>query len=78
MTETINKFGIDVETHDINKLIGKLKRLKSTVNIENNGVYCMDNSYAQILIDTTKTEKELDHWLWKYSNCDYIGIFENN
>ena len=64
---------IDVETHDVNKLMGRLKRLKSTINVENGGMYRMGMEYSQVWLETTKSLEEVEEWLWRYSNCDYVG-----
>jgi hypothetical protein len=77
MEKQINKLGIDIKTQDIKKLINKLKRLKTTINIENGGMYYQDKDYSIVWIDTTLNENQLDEWLYKYSNCNYIGIFLN-
>jgi len=65
---------IDVKTHDVNKLMGRLKRLKSTSNVENGGMYHMGREYSQVWLETSKSLEEVDKWLWRYSNCDYVGV----
>lgn len=71
------RFGIDVRTKSLNNLLRRLERLVSTDSVENGGMYHMDKSYSQILVTTSKTEDELDHWLWslKGPNTNYVGIF---
>lgn len=65
---------IDVESHDVKTLIRKLKRLKSTIAIDNYGEYQYCPGYHQVYIESIKTEEELDNWLYLYSNCDYVGV----
>lgn len=73
--ETINKFIIDVETFDIKRIIRRLKRLKSTIEVTNGGQYVLEPDSSQIWIDTLLTEDQLDHWLWK-TGMEYIGVIE--
>lgn len=68
----MNNLLIDVATKDAGKLISRLKRLKSTAHVWSAGQYRMDSSYTLIHIDTTKTEDQLDDWLYK-SGLDYVG-----
>ena len=68
---------IDVATSDCKKLINKLKKLKSTLSICNGGQYRECMGYSQIHITTTKTENDMDDWLYKVKhNCDYVGVVE--
>lgn len=67
------QFIIDVETHDYKKLMLRLKRLKTTKVVQYNGTYNQDQGYAQVLLLTSWNEIQLDEWLYKYSNCDYLG-----
>lgn len=67
---------IDVETKDVNKLMRKLKRLKSTSVVENGGKYWQDTNYTQVWLESTKTVDEVEDWLYKFSNCEYIGVVE--
>ena len=69
---------IDVRTPAVNYLIRRLKRLKWVVSVEDGGKYNYDLTYSQVWLSTEKTEDEIDHWLWKYSHCDYVGVIENN
>lgn len=65
---------IDVESHDVKRLVRRLKRLTSTIEVYDNGEYIHCQGYSQVFIHSTKTEEEIDNWLSQYSNCDYIGI----
>lgn len=69
--------GIDVRTKDAKKLATRLRRLISTADVQGPFLYHQDESYAQLRVSTSKTEKELDHWLWATNHgCDYVGVFE--
>jgi len=68
---------IDVKTHDVAKLLGKLSRLKSTLSAENRGQYHAAHSYSQVGLESTKTLEEIEDWLYKYSRCDYVGAVEH-
>ena len=74
----MNSLGIDVGTFCVEKIIRRLKNLKSTEDVRNGGRYHADESYSQILIRTTKTEEELDEWLYetKFGDCEIIGTFK--
>ena len=65
---------IDVETHDVKRLVRRLKRLNSTIEVYDNGEYTDCTEYSQVFINSTKTEAEIENWLWQYSNCDYVGV----
>jgi hypothetical protein len=72
----MNALGIDVDTSGKREIIRRLARLKSVHSVEDGGMYREDRSYSQIHVVTTMTEDELDDWLYKYSPCDYVGVFE--
>ncbi len=70
------RLGIDVVTRDATKLILRLNKLKTTIRTDNGGMYREDNSYTQIHVLTTKTEEELDDWLYRVKHdCEYVGTF---
>ena len=80
MDKKINSFGIDVQTTGRGLLISKLEKLKTTVNVEDGGVYWMDKSQSQVWIDTFMSEEELGEWLYNIVSFpryfDIDGIFE--
>lgn len=78
MEKPINNFGIDVQTEDVKKLIGKLNRLTTTVDIGNAGMYHQDKGYSIVWINTKLTKDELEDWLYNYSHCNYVGVFNFN
>jgi hypothetical protein len=66
---------IDVYTESKNKLIARLEKLKSTIQVRDNGQYGLCPEYSQIYILTTKNCEMLDDWLWRVKhNCHYIGV----
>ena len=72
----IYKQFIDVETKDVRKLINRLKKLKSTIDIQDSGEYYFDGrtGYSIIHIDTIKTVDELDDWLYSVDHgATYVG-----
>jgi hypothetical protein len=71
----VNKFGIDVETASQSTLMRRLKALRSSVTVTDGGHYMMCPGYSQVIVETTKTETELDDWLYKTKGIEYIGIF---
>lgn len=73
--DTINTFGIDVETQDRNNLIRRLKRIKATKDVTDGGVYSMDSDYAQVHITTEWDMDKLENWLWATKGVNYIGVF---
>ena len=69
------KFGIDVTTNDAQRLIVRLSRLKSTINVEHGGVYHQEPGYCQVHLTTTWTHSDLDDWLYGTSGIDYVGSY---
>lgn len=71
-----NQFIIDVETHHCSQLIRRLKRLITTVNVEDGGMYREARNYSQVHLKSVWNWEQLDEWLYLYSNVDYIGCIE--
>lgn len=70
------QLGIDVMTKDANKLIRKLRALKSTFDVCHGGEYHEDRNYSQVHIRTSMDENALDNWLWRVNHgADYVGVF---
>ncbi len=69
------QFYIDTYTKGNGELIRRLNRLHHT-EATFDGMYMADYSLCRILVDTSKTEAELEHWLWKTKGVDYIGVCE--
>jgi hypothetical protein len=72
----MNHIGIDVFTKDKAKLIARLKALVSTEDARDGGMYREDKNYSQVHLDTTKTEMEVDAWLYTLKGIDYVGTFD--
>ena len=75
----MNSLFIDVpDKKEGNKIYHKLKRLKSTLSIEKPVNYYFGGIQNECIIrlETTKTETELDNWLYNTKGVDYIGCGE--
>lgn len=69
--------GVDVETRTAKKLARRLDALKSTVLLNGPHLYHADPGYSAIRIVTTKTERELEDWLYTTNHgADYVGVFD--
>jgi hypothetical protein len=71
----VNYLGIDAPTGATKNIIRILKKLRTTVAVENAGAYREDRNISQIWIDTTWTEQKLDAWLYNTKGIDYVGTF---
>jgi hypothetical protein len=69
------RLGIDVPTKGKKETIRRLRRLKTTIEVSDGGVYWEDRYYSQIHIDTTWTEEQLDDWLYRTKGIEYVGTF---
>jgi hypothetical protein len=70
-----NLFGIDVETKHKATVIRRLRALKSTIQVEDGGVYHEDKNYSQIHLKTTFDLDVLENWLWATKGIETIGTF---
>lgn len=68
---------IDVRSKDARKLYNRVKALTSTIDIEEPAPYHADTSYSQVVFTTTKTESEIDAWLYKSVNLEWIGVVKS-
>jgi len=73
----VNFLIIDVETHSASFLILRLRKLKSTVEVLDGGMYHQDKSYSQVHVASEKTEDEMDNWLYSINGVDYVGVVES-
>ena len=73
-----NFIGIDCEVKDSKHLTKRLLALKSTERVVFGGVYREDPALCQLHVVTTKTESEVDHWLWSTQGIGYIGTFTSD
>ena len=69
------RLGIDVLTKGKKETIRRLRRLKTTIEVSDGGVYWEDRNYSQIHIDTTWTEEQLNDWLYRMKGIEYVGTF---
>ena len=76
----MNRFIIDCNTKGKREGIARLEKLKSTIDIQDGGKYRHCPEYSQLWIDTTLTESQLEHWLWKskFRYFHYIGVAVND
>lgn len=73
---TFFKLGIDVRTSDSTELMARLTKLDSTVSVSFGGQYREDPIWAQVHVETTLTEAQLDAWLYAGEGIDYVGVFQ--
>lgn len=78
----MNKFIIDVEVKgwicSAYHTYMALKRLRTTKMIYPPEPYYQDTSLAQIKIETSWTEEQLEKWLYKTKGIDYIGVIQKD
>jgi len=73
----MNKFIIDTETKGHKEIIRRLNRLKSTIDLVDNGYYRQIPECSKVTIETTLTEEQLEDWLWE-NNFYYVGVCDDN
>ena len=78
--QKVYSLGIDVDTTGKGLIISKLRKLKSTIDICDGGVYHEDKTICQVWIKTTMNEDALDEWLYATNfvrnDFDIYGVFE--
>ena len=75
--KTVNGIGIDCDTHLQARMINALKRLKSTVSVQDGGKYHQSPAQCVIRLETTMTEEQVDEWAWRVkAGSGYIGTFK--
>ena len=73
----INHIGIDVDTHLKARMIAALRRLKSTVSVEDGGKYRESPAQGVVRLSTTLTEAQVDEWACRAkAGAGYIGTFK--
>jgi len=74
----IHSLGIDVLKASKDKVIARLKGMKSTVSVSDGGVYDGHSDYSRVHIETTKSWGWLDDWMWGefVQHTDYVSVFE--
>lgn len=74
---TVNSIGIDCDTHLQARMINALKRLKSTVSVQDGGKYYQSPAQCVIRLETTMTEEQVDEWACRVkAGSGYIGTFK--
>ena len=69
------KLGIDVFTKDKANIIRKLRRLQTTHEVSDGGMYHEDTNYSQVHLDTDWDEGQLDAWLYQQKGINYVGTW---
>ena len=73
----VNRIGIDCDTHLQARMINALKRLKSTVSVQDGGKYRMSPAQCVVRLETTMTEEQVDEWACRVkAGSGYIGTFK--
>lgn len=74
---TVNHIGIDCDTRLQARMINALKRLKSTVNVQDGGKYHQSPAQCVVRLETTMTEEQVDEWAYRVkAAAGYIGTFK--
>lgn len=71
---TASRFIIDTDTSTQKRVMRRLAALKSTEAVSNGGAYREDPRYSQVHVTTTKTEAELDDWLYRTKGIECLGL----
>lgn len=75
--KTFRWLGVDVVTADAKRLLRRLISLKTTAAHNGPYPYNADPTYSQIRVQTSKTEKELEDWLYQTRHgAEYVGVFD--
>lgn len=75
--KTVNGIGIDCDTHLQARMINALKRLKSTISVQDGGKYHMSPAQCVVRLETTLTEEQVDEWACRVkAGSGYIGTFK--
>jgi hypothetical protein len=67
---------IDMHTKDQNKTIAALRKLKTTLDVQDGGVYWQDDNYSQIWLESVLTEDQIEDWLYR-RGFDYVGVIKD-
>lgn len=75
--KNVNSIGIDCDTHLQARMINALKRLKSTVSVQDGGKYHQSPEHCVIRLETTMSEEQVDDWACRVkAGSGYIGTFK--
>lgn len=73
----INHIGIDVDTNLKARMLAALRRLKSTVSVEDGGKYHEIPAQSVVRLSTTLTEEQVDEWACRVkAGAGYVGTFK--
>lgn len=56
----VNSIGIDCDTHLQARMINALKRLKSTIQVQDGGKYRQSPEHCVVRLETTMTEEQVN------------------
>ncbi len=73
---SVKNYILDAHTSSKTKIINRLRKLKSTVKVIDNGAYKEDVFFSQIYIESRLTEEQLDRWLYEVKGIEYAGLVE--
>ena len=74
---TVNSIGIDCDTNLQACMINALKRLKSTISVQDGGKYHMIPAQCVVRLETTMSEEQVDEWACRVkAGAGYIGTFK--
>jgi len=73
---SVKNYILDAHTSSKTKIINRLRKLKSTVRVIDNGAYKEDAFFSQIYIESRLTEEQLDRWLYEVKGIEYAGLVE--
>jgi hypothetical protein len=71
----MNELIIDIATKDKAKIIARLEKLRTTDTVSDGGEYHQDRTYSIIRLTTSRTETEVEDWLYNMkAPVDYVGV----
>ena len=76
MEQTTHDFYVDTETDFHKRLLRRLRDLKTTVLVEDDGGYREALMFSRLRLRTTWTEAELETWGTKRSDTGFVGCIE--
>ena len=69
-----HRYIIDCETKNVKRNISALKKLKSTLQVENGGMYHQDKHYSQIHLVSSKPLPDIEKWFYEHKGVEAIGV----
>lgn len=74
----MHTLGIDVYTKDKAYILRRLRRLVSTDNAVDGGVYRADPVHSQIHMTTTKSLTDVEDWFYNTPHVECAGVFNRD